>query len=107
PSILSMSTNDHLDEAAVSWSALCGELPEALTPPNVPISPWTFPVVRSLVAHHGAAFPAQRNGIPEAAATTRKNGARGAFRMSHNCNLPGIGRFAATPVEALASGAPD
>ena len=40
-------------------------------------------------------------------ATIRKNGARGAFRMAHNCNLPGIGRFDATPVAALASGAPN
>ena len=56
---------------------------------NVPISPWTFPVVRSFVAHHGAAFAAQRNRIPETAATIRNNG------------------FDAAPVTALASGALD
>jgi hypothetical protein len=55
----------------------------------VPISPWTFPVVRSFVVHDGAAFAAQRNRIPETAATIRKNG------------------FDAAPVAALASGALD
>ena len=53
------------------------------------------------------ALVVKRNGIAAAVATTRKNCARGAFRMSHNCNLPGIGRFDATPVAALASGALD
>ncbi len=74
---------------------------------NVPIVAWRFPAVRSLVAHHGAAFPAQRNGIPETAAKTRKNGARGAFQMSHNCNLLGLGPSNATPVAALAGGTLD
>ena len=46
----------------------------AVTQLNVPIFPWTFPVVRSFVAHHGAAFAAQRNPTPETATTIRKNG---------------------------------
>jgi len=61
----------------------------AVTQLNVPIFPWTFPIVRSFVAQHDAAFAAQRNRIPEAAATIRKNG------------------FDPTPVAALAGGALD
>jgi hypothetical protein len=53
------------------------------------------------------AFPMQRNGIAEATATARKKGARRTFPMSHNRNLPGIRRLAATPVAAFAGGALD
>jgi hypothetical protein len=88
---LSISASDHWDDAAVRLSDAVAALFGAVTQLNVPMFPWTFPVVRSFVANHGAAFSAQRNRIPEPAATIRKNGARGAFRMSHNCNLPGIG----------------
>jgi hypothetical protein len=47
------------------------------------------------------------NGIAAATATTRKNGARRTFPMSHNRNVLSGGRFDATPVAALASGAPN
>src|SRR6267154_4589126 len=107
PSTLSISASDHWDDAAARLSDAVAALFGAVTQLNVPIFPWTFPVVRSFVAHHGPAFSAQRNRIPETAATIRKNGARGAFRMPHNCNLPGIGPFDATPFAALAGGALD
>src|SRR5437899_1482159 len=105
PSTLSISASDHRDEATVRLSDAVAALSGAVTRLNVPIVAWRFPVVRSLVVHDGAAFPVQRNG--ETTATTSKNSARGAFRMAHDCNLPGIGRFDATPVAALASGALD
>ena len=69
-----------------------------------PRNEWT---VRTRFGSVADALFVQRNGIPETAATTRKSGARGAFRMAHNCNLPGIGRFDATPVAAVARGALD
>ena len=81
--------SDHRDDAAVRLFDAVAALFGAVTQLNVPIFPWTFPVVRSFVAHHGAAFAAQRNRIPETAATIRKNG------------------FDATLVAALASGALD
>ena len=69
-----------------------------------PLNEWT---IRTRFGSAVDALFVKRNGKSETAATTRKNGARGAFRMSHNCNLPSLGRFDATPVAALASGAPD
>ena len=69
-----------------------------------PLNEWS---VRIRFGSTADALLVQRNGIPETAATTRKNGARGAFRMSHNCNLPGIGHIDATPVGALARGVLD
>src|SRR4029077_12166147 len=53
------------------------------------------------------AFPVQRMGIAKTTATTRKNCARRTFQMSHNRNLPGIRRLAATPVAAFAGVALD
>ena len=69
-----------------------------------PLNEWT------MRARFGSAVDAlfvKRNGRPETAATTRKNGARGTFRMSHDCNLRGNGGFDATLVAALAGGALD
>jgi len=67
-----------------------------------PLNEWT---IRTRFGSAVDALFVKRNGIPETAATTRKNGARGAFRMSHNCNLPGLVPFNATPVAAFARGA--
>ena len=67
-----------------------------------PLNEWTMRI------RFGSAVDAlfvKRNGRPETAATTRKNGARGALRMSHSCNLPILGRFDATLVAAVAGGA--
>jgi hypothetical protein len=86
---LSNSASDHRDDAAVRLSDAVAALFGAVTELNVPMFPSTFPVVRSFVAHHGAAFAAQRNRIPETATMIRKNG------------------FDAAPVAALASGALD
>jgi hypothetical protein len=69
-----------------------------------PLNEWT---VRTRFGSAAEALFERTKGIPETAATTRKNGARGAFRMSHNCNLPGIGHIDATPVGALARGVLD
>jgi hypothetical protein len=69
-----------------------------------PLNEWT---IRTRFGSAVDALFVKRNGRPETALTTRKNGARGAFRMSHDSNLPNRGRFDATPVAALASGAPN
>ena len=69
-----------------------------------PLNEWT---IRTRFGSAVDASFVKTNGRPETAATTRKNGAGGAFRMSHDCNLPGLCRFDAAPVAALASGAPN
>jgi hypothetical protein len=55
----------------------------------------------------GSAADALRapNAAAATVATTRKNCARRPFQMSHNRNLPGIRRLAATPFAAFAGGA--
>ena len=64
---------------------------------------WTS---RTRFGSSAAAFFNPRNAIA-AIATRTENCARRTFQMSHNCNLPGIARFDATPVAALARGALD
>jgi len=78
---------------------MSGILPQVSRPRDNPGSQQRFRIISWIVRHNGY--------LRETAATTRKNGARGAFRISHNCNLPGLGPFNATSVAALAGGALD